>query len=264
MKEFVFCVDSDGCAMDTMDIKHKMFFGPIAADIFNIQDRETFLYNWYKINLYSKTRGVNRFVGLLKTLDSVNYPNIENLRKWIEETKELSNKSLSQEIQKNKAKDLELALEWSEKVNENIPTLEDKDHPFENVKDTLAKMSEYGDIMIVSSANKESVISEWQRHKLFEHVKDTYCQDRGKKEDVIAQIIQSGVAPSKIFMVGDSPGDLKAAEKNNVNFYPILVGKEADSWLLLQNEVLNKIVSNQFDAKEQEKYNEMFWANLED
>lgn len=27
-KEFLICVDSDGCAMDTMDLKHTRCFGP--------------------------------------------------------------------------------------------------------------------------------------------------------------------------------------------------------------------------------------------
>ena len=27
-KDFLICVDSDGCAMDTMDIKHFRCFGP--------------------------------------------------------------------------------------------------------------------------------------------------------------------------------------------------------------------------------------------
>lgn len=263
MKEFVFCVDSDGCAMDTMDIKHKLFFAPIAVEVFNIQNKDVFLNNWYKINLYSRTRGVNRFVGLVKSLESVDFPNIENLQKWVNETKELSNKSLSLEIEKNKSLDLELALDWSIKVNEKIPTLEDKDSPFKNVKNALEKMSKYGDIIIVSSANKESVESEWKRHKLLDYVKDIYCQDRGKKEDVIAELIKSGFQQSKIFMIGDSPGDLYAAEKNKVHFYPILVGKEEESWTLFQNEVLNKIVSNEFDEVKQNKYNKLFWENLD-
>ncbi|VHM38123.1 phosphoglycolate phosphatase [Streptococcus pyogenes] len=33
---FVFCVDSDGCAMDTMTYKHQLFFGPIAAEVFGV------------------------------------------------------------------------------------------------------------------------------------------------------------------------------------------------------------------------------------
>ena len=37
---FVVCIDSDGCAMDTMDIKHIRFFGPLAAKYFEIKNQE--------------------------------------------------------------------------------------------------------------------------------------------------------------------------------------------------------------------------------
>ena len=40
--EYVFCVDSDGCAMDTMTYKHELFFGPLAADVFGVKDDQTF------------------------------------------------------------------------------------------------------------------------------------------------------------------------------------------------------------------------------
>lgn len=31
-------------------------------------------------------------------------------------------------------------------------------------------------------------------------------------------------------MVGDAPGDMDAAESNGVQFYPILVNREEESW----------------------------------
>ena len=67
-KQFLVCVDSDGCAMDTMNVKHERFFGPLAADEYGIKDRETFLADWNRINLFSSTRGINRFKALVLTL----------------------------------------------------------------------------------------------------------------------------------------------------------------------------------------------------
>ena len=43
-------------------------------------------------------------------------------------------------------------------------------------------------------------------------------------------------------MVGDAPGDMDAAESNGVQFYPILVNHEEESWSRIidaLNEVLN-------------------------
>lgn len=78
--DFVFCVDSDGCAMDTMTYKHQLFFGPIAADIFGITDRADFLKEWDRVNLYSRTRGVNRFIGLVMGLDYAGITGIDRLK----------------------------------------------------------------------------------------------------------------------------------------------------------------------------------------
>lgn len=41
MTKYLFCVDSDGCVMDTMTYKHQQFFGPLAAKIFEIPKQET-------------------------------------------------------------------------------------------------------------------------------------------------------------------------------------------------------------------------------
>ena len=104
MSEYIFAVDSDGCAMDTMTYKHELFFGPLAADKFEVKDRETFQKNGEDINLYTTTRGVNRFEGLVLGLQSVNYDgmNVDNLYRWVEETDSLSNDSLEAEIEKHK------------------------------------------------------------------------------------------------------------------------------------------------------------------
>ena len=39
-----------------------------------------------------------------------------------------------------------------------------------------------------------------------------------------------GYDKDKVMMTGDAPGDLDAAEKNGVFYYPILVRHEAESW----------------------------------
>ena len=66
-KDFLVCIDSDGCAMDTMSLKHYRAFGPELVNIFNLQDHaEPVLHYWNKVNLFSKTRAVNRFKGFFE------------------------------------------------------------------------------------------------------------------------------------------------------------------------------------------------------
>ncbi|MGT2742536.1 HAD family hydrolase [Streptococcus plurextorum] len=264
MKEdFVFCIDSDGCAMDTMTYKHKLFFGPIAADVFGVSDRETFLAEWNRVNLYSKTRGVNRFVGLVKGLEFAGISPIDSLKKWVETTASLSNASLEAEISQNPSEDLQKALVWSNEVNRQIKAYQGEALAFEGAVEGLERLHQLGKVFVVSSANKEAVQEEWLEQGLMEHVDDLYCQDRGKKEDVIAALIDMGYKPDHIMMVGDSPGDLEAATQNKVAFYPILVGQEVNSWTLLREAVAERFQSRNFTQADQDLFIDAFWNNLE-
>lgn len=262
MTKLVFCVDSDGCAMDTMTYKHQLFFGPIAADIFEIADRERFLAEWDRINLYSKTRGVNRFVGLVMGLEFAGVSDISELKKWVETTSSLSNASLEAALSQQPSDDLQKALEWSNEVNRQIKSYEGDALAFGGALEGLKKLKSLGRVFVVSSANKEAVQEEWVEQGLIPYVDDLYCQDRGKKEDVIAELINQGYQPEHMMMIGDSPGDLVAAEKNSVAFYPILVGKERDSWKLLADEVADAFATGDLTAVEQEAHNSRFWNNL--
>lgn len=261
-QEFVFCVDSDGCAMDTMTYKHQLFFGPIAADIFQISEREAFLKEWDRINLFSRTRGVNRFVGLVMGLEWAGVSSIEQLKSWVQTTPSLSNTSLEEAIAKEPSEDLQLALAWSNEVNRQIKDYQGEALAFKGAKEGLARLYQLGKVFVVSSANREAVEEEWKDQGLLSHVDDLYCQDRGKKEDVIAALVTAGYEPKKIMMIGDSPGDLAAAEHNDVAFYPILVGKETQSWEDLE-EVAQSFVSKTLEQINLEEYKIIFWQNLD-
>lgn len=248
MNNWIFCIDSDGCVMDTMTYKHNLFFGPIAAEIFDVHHREKFLQDWNNINLYSETRGINRFLGLVKTLEKNDVTSINRLKHWVSLTKELSNPSLKREIEYSQSEDLLKALKWSEEVNQQISQAKGLDKPFLSARDTIKALKKYGKIIIVSSANKEAVQEEWERHELLSLVDELCCQDKGKKEDIIRSVIENGCDLDKILMIGDSPGDLEAANKNKVFFYPILVNKEKESWENLRTDVLFKCLSGDYES----------------
>ena len=80
--DFLVCVDSDGCAMDTMDIKHFRCFGPCMVTEWGLEEwRGAILNRWNEINLYTMTRGINRFRGLAKALAEIQ-ENTAGLRIW--------------------------------------------------------------------------------------------------------------------------------------------------------------------------------------
>lgn len=268
-KNFLVCIDSDGCAMDTMEVKHRKCFGPMAVEVWNLHAiSETFLEVWYHVNLYSKTRGINRFKGLVKTfedMESKGYeiPNFESIKKWTIESKELSNPALISTIEKNHDKQLEMALEWSKKVNESIEALANDDEPFPNVLEGLSSIYPFADIAIVSSANSKAVYEEWTRHSLNPYVEVMCGQEAGSKAYCIKSLKELGkYSDTNVLMVGDAPGDYAAAKENGVFFYPIIAGKEASSWEVLAKEALSRFLECTYEGSYQESLINMFNESL--
>lgn len=96
---------------------------------------------------------------------------IEVLEQWVEESNELSNPALKRAIADQDSICLKKALSWSEKVNASINELQyGEKKPFEGVKEALAYAHEYADIAMVSSANEQAVIEEWDHYHLLERI----------------------------------------------------------------------------------------------
>src|SRR5947209_12847082 len=63
-------IDSDGCAFDTMEVKHKECFIPNIIRVFGLAAVSKFAREAAEfVNLYSHWRGINRFPGLTLSLD---------------------------------------------------------------------------------------------------------------------------------------------------------------------------------------------------
>lgn len=268
-KDFLICIDSDGCAIDTMDIKHIKCFGPCMVTEWNLEEwKEPILERWNEVNLYTLTRGINRFKGLAVALIEINekYITIEGLDefvRWTEETKELSNESLEVEIEKTNNICLKRALEWSKSVNKSIDLLSDDEKcPFEGVKEAIILAKKVADIAIVSSANEKAVLDEWNKHGLLENVDIVLTQNIGSKSYCINKLIAKGYSRNNVLMVGDALGDLKAAEENEALYYPIMVRKEKESWIRFSKEALERFTSNSYYGEYQEKVIAEFKENL--
>jgi len=268
-KDFLICIDSDGCAIDTMDIKHIKCFGPCMVTEWNLEEwKEPILERWNEVNLYTLTRGINRFEGVAVALIEINekYITIEGLDefvRWTEETKELSNEALEVEIEKTNNICLKKALEWSKSVNKSIDLLSDDEKcPFEGVKEAIILAKKVADIAIVSSANEKAVLDEWNKHGLLENVDIVLTQNIGSKSYCINKLIAKGYSRNNVLMVGDALGDLKAAEENEALYYPIMVRKEKESWIRFSKEALERFTSNSYYGEYQEKVIAEFKENL--
>lgn len=253
-KDWLICVDSDGCAMDTMDIKHYECFGPCMVDEWQLHHWSgEILKRWNEINLYTMTRGINRFKGLALALSEIDekyctVEEIEDLVYWAENSRELSNDALKREIENNPQKNIfKKALSWSEAVNSAITALPDeKKIPFPLAKEGLDYAHKKADVVIVSSANLDAVLEEWEQHGLLEHTDLVLAQNAGSKAFCIGELLKKGYDKTKVLMCGDAPGDLQAAQKNGVYFYPILVRREKESWQEFISQGFDRLVSGSY------------------
>ena len=239
--EYLVCVDSDGCVMDTMNCKHFRCFGPCMVDEWGLDPwREEILERWNEINLFSMTRGLNRFKGLAIALGEINekytlIPGVAALQHWADTAPALSNDGAAKAAEEATDPEAKLiltkALSWSKAVNASIGQLpEEVKVPYDGAKEGLSAAHGFADVAMVSSANRDAVEEEWSKFGLLEHTDIVLAQDVGSKAACIAAMLRFGYDPKKVLMVGDAPGDSDAAEKNGVYYYPILVNHEKESW----------------------------------
>ena len=239
--DYLVCVDSDGCVMDTMNCKHFHCFGPCMVDEWELGEwKDAILDRWNVINLFSMTRGINRFKGLAMALSEIHeqytpIAGIEALRHWADTAPALSNdavaKAADEATDPNAKLVLSKALSWSKAVNAAIVQLDESlKVPYNGAKEGLAAAHNFADVAMVSSANRDAVEEEWGKFGLLEHTDIVLAQDVGSKAACIAEMLKFGYDPAKVVMVGDAPGDCDAAERNGVHYYPILVNHEKESW----------------------------------
>lgn len=268
-KDYLICVDSDGCAMDTMDIKHFKCFGPCMVAEWGLEAwAEPILTRWNEINLYTMTRGINRFKGLLLALREINdqYTPIEGLDEladWVEHAPALSNDGARKAIEAGGGEVLKKALRWSEAVNASINELPfEVKKPFAGVAEGLAYAHQKADIAIVSSANLQAVEEEWALYGLLDHVDLLLAQNVGSKAFCIAELLKKGYDPGKVLMTGDAPGDLDAAKTNGVYYYPILVRHEGESWAEFRETAVDRLTAGGYGGAYQQQKLDAFLDNL--
>src|SRR5580698_6996749 len=125
-------IDSDGCAFDTMELKHKECFIPNIINSYELQGVSKYAREAAEfVNLYSKSRGINRFPALIEALEwlgkrpevaargiDIRIPS--GLVQWLKVETKQANPALAAAVEKSGDPDLEQALAWSKAVNETI------------------------------------------------------------------------------------------------------------------------------------------------
>ncbi|MGL4595583.1 MAG: HAD family hydrolase [Thermoguttaceae bacterium] len=270
--DFLIGIDSDGCAFDTMELKHKECFVPMTIKYWNLQGvskyaREAFEF----VNLYSKSRGINRFPALIETLQwlqrrpevkarGVKIEIPQSLIDWVKRETKLGNPALEQEVKRTNDPDLIQTLEWSLAVNRAVDSIVDKGvPPFPNLRESLDKMKGMADILVVSATPQDALVREWDEQQISQYVAAICGQEVGTKKESLEMAKKIGnYAENHILMIGDAPGDHKAALATGSLFFPINPGAEEASWKRLLDEGLDKFFSETFAGKYQQKLVEEF------
>jgi phosphoglycolate phosphatase-like HAD superfamily hydrolase len=263
--EFFIGIDSDGCVFDTMEVKQKEFFIPLALKYFDLYGLSKLLREtWEFVNLYSVHRGGNRFTSIIKVFDLLNkreeiierglvLPDLSLLQKWVNTETKLSNANLRIYFESNYDPDLEKVVRWTEAVNDEITGWLRNIPPFPNAKLSLDKMYSSADIVIVSQTPLEALEREWEEHGLRKYVRTIAGQEHGTKSEHLAFSAKGKYPDNKILMIGDARGDLEAAKNNGILFFPIIPGKEDQSWNRFLIEGSEKFTSGNFAGKYEEE-----------
>jgi phosphoglycolate phosphatase-like HAD superfamily hydrolase len=256
--EFFVGIDSDGCAFDTMEVKHKECFIPNIIMYYNLAAVSKYAREVAEfVNLYSQWRGINRFPALTLSFDLLckrpevlrrhhPIPALKGLREWIGRETKLSNPALKAEAKSMGDADLVQALDWSEAVNRTIGEVVHDVPPFPFVRESLEIMQGRADVMVVSATPGEALDREWEEHGLKPLVRLIAGQELGSKKEHLALAAVGRYQSDKILMVGDAPGDQQAAESNGILFYPIDPGFEDESWQRFFEEALPKFLSQDY------------------
>jgi len=257
--EFLICIDSDGCAFDTMELKHKECFIPNIIKHWDLQPISKFAREAAEfVNLYSKWRGINRFPALTQTFDllaereevkarGVKLPDVPNLRKWIASESKLGNPALEAYCARLNDLDMHRTLQWSKAVNDTVKDIVSSGlPPFPYVRESLEKAGPKADLMVCSATPVVALREEWEGQKMDHYVFTIAGQEQGKKSEHIALASEGRYDRDHILMVGDAPGDQKAAEANGALFYPINPGHEDLSWKRFNEEALDKFFAGEF------------------
>ncbi len=257
--EFFIGIDSDGCAFDTMEIKHKECFCPNTIKYWHLQAvskyaREAFEF----VNLYSKWRGINRWPALVMVFDLLKErPEVQARHAAVPEASKVrafiadkaypdSNDGLKAYMAAYPHPELEQALAWSQGVNASIADMVHGIPPFPYLRESLDFLKDKADMMVVSQTPNEALEREWSEHGIDAYVRLIAGQERGTKTQHIAYAAAGKYQPDHILMIGDAPGDMKAARGNNALFYPINPGHEDESWQRFYEEGLHKFLAGQF------------------
>ncbi|HEX3052189.1 MAG TPA: hypothetical protein VHP83_16135 [Aggregatilineaceae bacterium] len=261
--DFFVGIDSDGCAFDTMELKHKECFVPNIVKYWGLQAVSKYARDAAQfVNLYSKWRGVNRWPALVMVFDllrerdevvkrGISIPEAASLRAFIAQEQYPHSDSGLRGYMTEHPDDVDLkrALAWTVGVNDAIADMVHGVPPFPFVRESLQFMFDKADMLVVSATPLRALEQEWGEHDIAQYARAIAGQEYGTKTQHLAAAAAGRYAPDHILMIGDAPGDLKAAKANKALFYPINPGDEEASWERFYQEAMPRFFEGGYEGE---------------
>lgn len=270
---FLVGVDSDGCAFDTMELKHKECFIPNIIHHWGLKGVSKYAREAAEfVNLYSKNRGVNRFPALVEVFRllqrrpevvargvKIDIPEV--LVEWIKQETKLGNPALQEYVDRTNDPLMTKALAWSIDVNKTIDYIVGEGvPPFPMVRESMQKLQGQADILVVSATPQAALEKEWANQDLAQYVQAICGQEVGSKKESLS--FAKLYPANHTLMIGDAPGDYKAAQANEALFFPINPGDEEASWQRLFDEGIDKFLNLEFAGAYQQELLDDFDSHL--
>jgi phosphoglycolate phosphatase-like HAD superfamily hydrolase len=270
-KEFFVGIDSDGCAFDSMGIKQRECFCPWMIAYFGLQPVALAARECKEFaDLFSKTRGANRHKTLKRILSELlpthpmvktrkfDVPQYPHYFAWVDDPNSLlSNEGLKNAIATatdgEAKRELEHVLKWSEQVNLAVKDIVKDVPPFPYIRESLEKMMPAADLIVVSGTPGEALAREWEEHDIAKYVKVIAGQEMGTKTQHLSYTTKGKYEKDHVIMIGDAPGDMKAAKANDALFYPINPGAETESWKRFHDEAFDKFMNGEYAGDYEQK-----------
>jgi phosphoglycolate phosphatase-like HAD superfamily hydrolase len=257
-RPFFVGIDSDGCAFDSMEIKHKECFCPNTIKWWDLQSVSKYAREAAEfVNLYSKWRGINRWPALTMVFDllqeraevkarGARITEAKRVREFMASGKPLSDAGLKAYMAEHPDPELDKALGWSKAVNASVADMVHGVPPVPYMRESLQSLQSQADVVVVSATPTEALVREWEEHDIAKYVRVIAGQEMGSKKQHLAWAAKDKYPADHILMMGDAPGDLEAAKANGVLFFPINPGQEEKSWERFYKEGLPRFTAGTY------------------
>ncbi len=118
------------------------------------------------------------------------------------------------------------------------------------------------DVIVVSATPGEALVREWQEHDIAKYVSVIAGQEMGTKAQHLEYAAKGRYDKDRVLMVGDALGDLKAAKTNDALFFPVVPGRETESWKRFHDEAFDRFIRGKYAGQYEKKLIAEFDASL--